>query len=141
MLPGGYLNNLIFRKKYMKYFATKLFILALFILVFCLSLTSKTFAETFIFVSHSMDEQALQDYYKEAQKYGAKLIVRGLINDSFLETKAALDKIEIAYDIDPEKFEKYGIKQVPTIIKDENGNVQKISGNIPLKSALEIFNN
>ena len=140
MLPGRYLNNLkifnIWKIKNMKYFATKLFILAI-----CFSLKATSFAETFIFVSHSMEDKALQDYYKEAQKYGAKLIVRGLINDSFLDTKAAVDKIEIAYDIDPEKFEKYEVKLVPTIVKDKNGDVKKISGHIALKNALEIFSN
>ena len=135
MLPWRAVNNSKYLKN-MKYLATKLFILAV-----AWSLISETYADIYVFVSHSMEEKALQDYWQEAQKYGAKLVVRGLINDSFLDTKAELDKIEIAYDIDPEKFEKYGIKQVPTIVKEENGNAQKITGHIPLKNALEIFSN
>ena len=69
----------------MKYFATKLFILAI-----CFSLKTTSFAETFIY---------------------------------------------------PKKFEKYDVKLVPTIVKDKNGDVKKISGHIALKNALEIFSN
>jgi conjugal transfer pilus assembly protein TrbC len=113
---------------------------------FCLLLFISMFsvlanAELYIFVSHSMNDKALQAYYKEAQSLRAKLVVRGLIDDSFLETKAKLDDLSISYDIDPNLFEKYDVQVVPTIVRDQNNRQSKVVGHIPLIEALKIFDN
>ena len=96
-------------------------------------------AVTYIFVSFSMNDEALKAYYSEAQKNDATLIMKGLVNDSFTETKEKLDELNIGYDINPELFDKYEVKTVPTIIKDDDGNIKKLTGHILLSEALNIF--
>ena len=96
-------------------------------------------ATTYIFVSHSMPEPALQAYFKEAQKSKAILVMRGLYQDSFIATKNKSEALKITYDINPNLFEDYGIKVVPTIVEDNEGIVKKITGHIPLTEALKIF--
>ena len=96
-------------------------------------------AVTYIFVSFSMNDEALKAYYSEAQKNDATLIMKGLVNDSFTETKEKLDELNIGYDINPELFDKYEVNTVPTIIKDDDGNIKKLTGHILLSEALNIF--
>lgn len=96
-------------------------------------------AKTYIFVSFSQNDSSLQAYFKEAQRLGATLVMRGLLEDSFVATKKKSQEIEVAFDIDPPLFEKYGVESVPTIVKDEGGKIQKVCGHIPLQAALEIF--
>ena len=96
-------------------------------------------AQIYIFVSFSQNDSSLQAYFKEAQKVGATLVMRGLLEDSFMATKNKTDALKISFDIDPTLFEKYGVTCVPTIIKDEGDRIQKIVGHIPLQSALEAF--
>ena len=93
----------------------------------------------YVFVSHSMSDGALKAYFKEARANGATLVVRGLINDSFMETKAKCEDLQINYDVNPVLFDDYGIKVVPTIISEEKKWVKKITGHIPLIEALRIF--
>lgn len=113
------------------------------LLIFCfllnILLSFSVNAQVYIFVSHSMNDAALQSYYKEAESIGSILVVRGLINDSFINTKAKLDELEIGYDIDPNLFEKYEVEVVPTIIRDTGEKQQKIVGHIPLSEAIRIF--
>jgi conjugal transfer pilus assembly protein TrbC len=86
-----------------------------------------------------MPNAALKAYFEDAETVGARLVVRGLYKDSFEETRQKVQELEIAYDIDPDLFEKYEISSVPTIVKDEGRDIKKVSGHITLKSALEIF--
>ncbi len=95
---------------------------------------------TYVFVSFSLNDEALKAYYIEAEKIGAILVMRGLIDDSFTTTKAKLDELKIAYVIDPELFDKYNINQVPTIVQDNGEAIKKIIGHIPLWDAIRIFN-
>jgi len=96
-------------------------------------------AKTYVFVSHSLKDTALKAYFKEAQALGATLVVRGLVEDSFMATKKKIDDVQISYEINPPLFDHYDVTVVPTIVRDEGGRIQKISGHIPLKTALEIF--
>ncbi|KJW04509.1 type-F conjugative transfer system pilin assembly family protein [Orientia tsutsugamushi str. Sido] len=61
--------------------------------------------KTFIFVSFSMSDEALKSYFAESQKAGAQLIMRGLINNSFTQTKNKTMELGISFDIDPSLFE------------------------------------
>jgi conjugal transfer pilus assembly protein TrbC len=65
--------------------------------------------------------------------------MRGLYKDSFEATRLKVESIGIAYDIDPELFEKYQVVTVPTIVKVEGDSWQKVAGHITLAAALEIF--
>ncbi|XVN41355.1 MAG: TrbC family F-type conjugative pilus assembly protein [Rickettsia endosymbiont of Argas persicus] len=43
----------------------------------------KTYNQIYIFVSFSMPDSALKSYYIEAEQEGARLVMRGLKNNSF----------------------------------------------------------
>ena len=47
-------------------------------------------SQIYIFVSFSMNDQALKSYYLEAQKIGATLVIRGLKDNSFFKLKQRL---------------------------------------------------
>lgn len=106
----------------------------------CLGLVSEPlWASTYVFVSHSMNDHALKSYFRDAQKYKATLVMRGLVEDSFIKTKQKVEALKISYQIDPTLFEKYQISRVPTIIKVKGDKVHKVVGHISLKEALHIF--
>ena len=92
-----------------------------------------------IFVSFSMNDSALQKYFKEASLVGAKLVIRGLINNSFMATRQKMQQLKINIEIDPNKFEEYRIKRVPAIVVVSDQIIKKITGHLPLASALEIM--
>ncbi|KJV70033.1 type-F conjugative transfer system pilin assembly family protein [Orientia tsutsugamushi str. TA716] len=98
--------------------------------------------KTFIFVSFSMGDEALKSYFAESQKAGAQLIMRGLINNSFIQTKNKTMELGISFDIDPSLFEKYKVDVVPVIVIDDEkrGLTKKLTCHIPLAIALEIMN-
>ncbi|KJV73980.1 type-F conjugative transfer system pilin assembly family protein [Orientia tsutsugamushi str. TA716] len=79
--------------------------------------------KTFIFVSFSMSDEALKSYLlnlkAESQKAGAQLVMRGLINNSFTQTKNKTMELGISFDIDPCLFEQYKIDVVPVIVIDD----------------------
>ncbi|XVN40726.1 MAG: TrbC family F-type conjugative pilus assembly protein [Rickettsia endosymbiont of Argas persicus] len=103
-------------------------------------LEAKTGNQIYIFVSFAMPDSALKSYYVEAEQEGARLIMRGLKNNSFLDTKAKADEIGISFDIDPNLFEKYQIISVPvTVIDNNQGQVKKLTGHIGLNDALQIM--
>ena len=103
--------------------------------------SSNILAKTYVFVSFSMGNEALKSYYLEAQKEGASLVMQGLRNNSFLETKAKATELGINFDINPNLFEKYQITVIPTIIMDDDkGEIKKLTGHISLHDALEIMN-
>ena len=92
-----------------------------------------------VFVSFSMPNIAIKELNDQAQKYGAKLILRGLHEQSFKKTAKKIleiDKDGVKLDINPELFKKYGIKKVPTFILIRNGKeVSQLSGNVSLEYA------
>lgn len=103
--------------------------------------SSNILAKTYVFVSFSMGDEALKSYYLEAQKEEASLVMQGLRNNSFLETKAKATELGIDFDINPNLFKKYKITAVPTIIvDDDNGQIKKLTGHISLRDVLEIMN-
>ncbi|KJV85667.1 type-F conjugative transfer system pilin assembly protein TrbC [Orientia tsutsugamushi] len=99
--------------------------------------------KTFIFVSFSMSDEALKSYFDESQKAGAQLVMRGLINNSFIQTKNKTMELGIGFDIDPSLFEKYKVDVVPVIVIDDEKRelTKKLTGHIPLAIALEIMEN
>ncbi|QCS24401.1 conjugal transfer protein TrbC [Rickettsia parkeri] len=103
-------------------------------------LEAKTGNQIYIFVSFSMPDSALKSYYVEAEQEGARLVMRGLKNNSFLETTAKADEIAISFDIEPNLFEEYQIISVPvTVIDNNQGQVKKLTGHIGLNYALQIM--
>ncbi|KJV77269.1 type-F conjugative transfer system pilin assembly family protein [Rickettsia hoogstraalii str. RCCE3] len=103
-------------------------------------LEPNTYNNIYIFVSFSMPDSALKSYYIEAEQERARLVMRGLKNNSFLDTKAKAGEIGISFDIDPNLFEEYQIISVPvTVIDNNQGQVKKLTGHIGLNDALQIM--
>lgn len=89
-----------------------------------------------IFVSSSMPQESLKALFHQAQEVGATLIFRGLIEESFMKTKAFFEALQINGEINPPLFETYGITQVPTFVIREGDNYDSVQGNISLQEAL-----
>ncbi|ALN41230.1 hypothetical protein ASQ44_03695 [Rickettsia rhipicephali] len=110
------------------------------ILLMLISTNALAKVQTYIFVSFSMPDATLKSYYLEAQKIGAALVIRGLVDNSFFKTKEKAEKLAINFNIDPNLFEQYQITSVPVIIVDNGqGQVKKLTGHIALLKAMEIM--
>ena len=100
-----------------------------------------------VFVSFSMPKASLTALAKEAEKFGAVLVMRGLKGDSFKETQAAFQALgeeeRSGIEINPELFETYQIQQVPVFVRvkaSTEGELQEIgrlSGNVSLAFAAQ----
>lgn len=92
-----------------------------------------------IFVSFSMPKVALVELNNQAQKYKARLILRGIYQNSFTKTKDKILEIEpngLTFDIDPQLFKQYKVERVPTFILLKNGKeVNRLIGNVTLEFA------
>ena len=107
-----------------------------------------------IFVSSSMPRQLLKAYAKEARRYDAVLVFRGLPQGSFRKITDLImdisDKSQpCAMQIDDKAFAGFGIRAVPAIVLSKpaamfdeqkgEGKFDKVYGNITIKAALELF--
>jgi hypothetical protein len=104
-----------------------------------------------VFVSSSMPIAALKAYAKEADKRGAAMVIKGLVDGSFIQTRRWIQSIsdEASVQIDEQAFEQFAIENVPAIVlvKDKDCFVgdechpvfDKVSGNVSVKYALELF--
>ena len=100
-----------------------------------------------VFVSFAMPKSLLLSYYKQVQLYGGRLVIRGLIENSFKKTITAMgvDKNNIPLkareipimDINPKLFRNYKVTRVPTILLSHKGKTDKFTGSVSLKYALD----
>jgi type-F conjugative transfer system pilin assembly protein TrbC len=95
-----------------------------------------------VFVSFSMPKASLEHLLKEAHKYNAVPIMRGLKDDSFKATQIAyLDlgkDLNQGIEINPEAFETYQITQVPVFVKVRGDQeIARIKGNISIDYAVK----
>lgn len=93
-----------------------------------------------VFVSFSMPKASLEYLLKEAHKYNAIPVMRGLKDDSFKATQAAymdLGKdITQGIEINPEAFETYQITQVPVFVRVRGDKeIARIQGNVSIEYA------
>jgi type-F conjugative transfer system pilin assembly protein TrbC len=103
-----------------------------------------------------MPRQLLKTYVKEAHRYKAVLVLRGLPNGSFKElTELVLDISDEHYpvgiQIDDLAFASFGVSSVPTIVLTNPASIfaqhtaqdkfDKVSGTITIKAALLMFAN
>lgn len=112
--------------------------------------------EVVVFVSFSMPINSLQEWSIQAQKIHAPLVIRGLVNDSFLDTQKAVKQIIGSVNkggvvVDPRLFQQYHITQVPSVlIRHKNNSTclsnqscwsqesfDVVAGDIGLESALQ----
>lgn len=91
----------------------------------------------YIFISLSMPKSLLEAYDKLAKQIGAKLVMRGFKNNSFKETVQFTK--EMAIQVDPVSFKKFGITYVPSFVLSNNNQFDKLVGNVSIKYALEEF--
>lgn len=103
-------------------------------------------SQILIFATFAMSDQALQNYARDLEKVGGRLIVRGLVDDSFTATKKRLETLGVPIDIDPPLFELFGVEHVPTIIHAQHQkgeyrqeNADRIAGQVTLDYAVEVF--
>ena len=107
--------------------------------------TEKTSSTLLVFVTLSMSNEALEAYARDLQKIGGRLVIRGLIGDSFLKTSKRLKELGIELDIDPTVFDAFKVEHVPVIIhtKGRPGSYDvphdRIEGNVSVLHALEEF--
>jgi type-F conjugative transfer system pilin assembly protein TrbC len=107
-----------------------------------------------VFVSSSMSSGLLKAYVKEAEKYGAVLVFKGLPNGSWRQLSELVSNISgesdnVAMQIYDEAFSKFGISSVPTFVlsneprdnwQEEKKEVfDKVVGNVGIKGALKLM--
>lgn len=96
-------------------------------------------------VTLSMNDEALKAYDRALRKVGGRLVIRGLIDDSFLKTSKRLKQLGIEVDIDPTVFDQFKVDHVPTFIhaKGKPGAYEsvhdRITGSVSVLHALEEF--
>lgn len=89
-----------------------------------------------VFVSFSMPYLALKNLAAEAEKYNAKLIIRGLIENSFKKTAEKLQDFESGLEINPDLFKEYHIDKAPTfVLINEGKEYHRLAGNVSLSYA------
>ncbi len=80
----------------------------------------------FIFVSLSIPEATLARLVDQAARAKAAILIRGFAKDSLRETVVRLQKLigqrKVAVLIDPQAFDRYAIKRVPTFVLARDGN-------------------
>jgi len=99
--------------------------------------------EHYVFISLSMPKQSLLQLLQQSRELNAQVVLRGFVNDSHkTTTKVLQDLITIAkygVIVDPELFNKYEVKQVPTfVIASSDNHYDKLSGNISWSEAINI---
>ncbi len=81
-----------------------------------------------VFISSSMPDTVVKNYLDQTRKINAAVVMRGLINDSFMDTQKYLARVLEKDDsskqptilIDPTLFSRFGIEQVPiTVVTEE----------------------
>ena len=97
-----------------------------------------------VFISFSVPMESWKWLSKELEQIGGTFVLNGIPNGSFHEFALKIqalrkDGINAPIQIDPLGFEQYQIKQVPTVIVSDGKTFDKVSGNIPLRTALDLF--
>lgn len=91
-----------------------------------------------VFVSFSMPLQTMKELAVDAEKYNAKLVIRGLVDNSFKKTAEKLSDFQSGLEINPNLFKEFNVKHVPTFISLKDGQEQsRLSGNVSLSYAAE----
>ena len=99
----------------------------------------------YVFVSFSLPDESLRNYFIDANRYGAKLVMRGLTGDKnsrnrFAITKARMERARINVDINPNLIEQLNITQIPVIaVVTSDQVIKKISGQISVQKALQLM--
>lgn len=79
-----------------------------------------------VFVTMAMPAPSLKALVVQAEKSGAVLVMRGLVNDSIRQTGAAVRELvgehQTGIVVDPEAFDRYGVTHAPTFVLTKSGS-------------------
>jgi len=96
-------------------------------------------SDIWIFVSFSMPEQSLRQWIKQANEFGATVVIRGFHKNSLQES---IKKISVllpegseGIQINPLLFEELNIQAVPTVVRGQDS----VIGDVGLAEALEVM--
>lgn len=108
------------------------------------SQVKETQSEKAYFLSASVPEKKLALLIKAAESEGIPVYFRGLIGDSMEQTAQYMMHLVTTYkvqgiQIDPVRFEQYGVKQVPALVSKCGGHFDIIYGDIALSQALDMI--
>ncbi len=82
--------------------------------------------ELLIFVSFSMPPATLQRLVDQAAKTHASLVLRGFVNGSLGDTvarvQALIGKRQVAFQIDPQAFDRFSVSHTPTFVLVRDGS-------------------
>jgi conjugal transfer pilus assembly protein TrbC len=83
----------------------------------------------FVFVSLAMPRPALERLVEQAARARARLVIRGFANGSLKETVAQIQPLigtrEVAIQIDPRAFDRYGVDKVPSFVLERAGTPKR----------------
>lgn len=91
----------------------------------------------YIFVSFSMPKESLKVLALEVKQQNGVLVIRGLVDNSFVKTAKLLQEIGFETVLDPTLFKEYDIQVVPTFVRKHTKGYSKIAGNVSLAYALD----
>lgn len=105
----------------------------------------------FIFISMSMPQTLIQDYLRLPRSLNTKIILRGLVEQSFEKTTSAIRVLAEEGDvkrgiqnlvIDPLLFDAYDIERVPAVVvrsEKKSGQFDKVYGATTIMHALKLL--
>ena len=117
------------------------------------ALSSASWKEVIVFVSLGRPETTLKQLAQQAEKttkgqrkLKVRLVVWGLLDNSFKNTMVRIQELKIPVEIDPTLFDLFQVERVPTFIRcrvTSEGAVKaghdRLAGNIFIRDALEKF--
>lgn len=95
----------------------------------------------YVFVSFSMPVQLMSETLRESARLHIPAVLNGLVNNSMPETVKKIQALSASIpnlnlQIDPTAFERFGIKQVPALVVEQEGRFDVLYGNLTLKEGL-----
>ena len=105
-----------------------------------------------VFLTLAMNKKNLEQIIREAKVYGFKPVIRGFKDGSYIATVKELsdiiEKTGYGVEVDPESFEEFDVKLVPTFVvatsvstegNDKRVKYNKVAGNISFDHVLRLF--
>ncbi|MFA0077994.1 type-F conjugative transfer system pilin assembly protein TrbC [Vibrio artabrorum] len=100
-----------------------------------------------ILVSLSMPSSSLVPLMRQAHELGAPVYIQGVLPSGFKATVQKINQLLQAQgeapiggiSIDPHPFKTWGVTRVPTYILQDQGRVDRLTGNVTPRAALQQF--
>lgn len=97
-----------------------------------------------VFISFSAPLETWKSYSHELEEINGAFVLRGLPGSSFKELALRIKNLKESgvrapIYIDPETFHRFHITEIPAIVLEKGKSNDRISGNIPILTALRLF--